>query len=171
MNKSVATVSGHAATISLRNLLDADVDWILEAGRDPSIQRLTSHGGARTPESARALIHGTNGDHNSWAILLNSQPVGVISVHSIDVLASVADVGFWVDPAFRRRGAARGALELLERELALDVTVEFIQLTIAQENHASQRVAVACGFELISEGDCACGSGELLPALVFRKRV
>lgn len=143
----------------LRSLLTGDQEWIEQALLDSEIQKWTANGGRSVD------------DRKSWAILKDSEPVGVISLHSIDLLTSVADVGYWVAPWGRRQGAASAALGLVENELRLMPGVNGVQLSIMEANEASISLAKSLGYQLVSSGSCSCGSQGVVPAVIFEKKI
>lgn len=144
---------------SLRLLEPADHKWVSEAAEDPEIQKWTANGGRSVD------------DRKSWAILKDSEPVGVISLHSVDLLTSVADVGYWIAAWGRRQGAATAALELVENELRLMPGVNSIQLSIMEGNEASITLAQSLGYQLVSSGSCSCGLQGVVPALIYEKQL
>ena len=145
---------------SLRSHVPDDQVWIHLAGEDSEIQKWTANGG-----------HLVN-DRQSW-IILNSdrEHVGAVSLHSIDLLTEVADVGYWVAPWGRRQGAASAALRLVEKELKQTPGVKSIQLSIMEGNEASIALAQSLGYQLVSSGSCSCGSQGVVPAVVFEKKL
>ena len=144
---------------TIRELVPEDQSWIERAAEDPEIQRWTANRGQSV------------NDRQSWAILSDAEPVGVISLHSLDLLTSVADVGYWVAPWGRRQGAASAALGLVENELTLIPGVQSIQLSIMEGNHASIALATSLGYELVSAGSCSCGSQGVVPAVIYEKKL
>ena len=144
---------------SLRELLASDAEWIERAGEDVEIQRWTANG-ARSED-----------DRQSWVILNSAEPVGVISLHSVDLLSSTANLGYWVAPWGRRQGAARAALVLVENELKKMAGVKSIQLSIMEGNEASIALADSLGYELVSAGSCSCGSQGVVPAVIYEKKI
>lgn len=144
---------------SLRDLFESDAEWMERATEDPEIQKWTANGGRSVD------------DRKSWAILKDSEPVGVISLHSVDLLTSVADVGYWVAAWGRRQGAASAALGLVENELRLMPGVNGVQLSIMEANEASIFLAKSLGYQLVSSGSCSCGSQGVVPAVIFEKKI
>ncbi|MBU6265526.1 MAG: GNAT family N-acetyltransferase, partial [Actinomycetales bacterium] len=118
-----------APSYSLRELTESDAEWIERAAVDAEIQKWTANGGRS--------VH----DSRTWAILKDTEPVGVVSLHSVDLLTSSADVGYWVAPWGRRQGAARAALGLVENELTQISGVKSIQLSIMEGNEPSKALA------------------------------
>lgn len=144
---------------SLRQLEQADNNWVSSAAQDPEIQKWTANGGSSV------------NDRKSWVILNGAEPAGVISLHSVDLLTSVADVGYWVAPWGRRQGAAKAALGLVENELKQMPGVKSIQLSIMEGNEASIALADSLGYELVSAGSCSCGSQGVVPAVIYEKKL
>lgn len=60
--------------------------------------------------------------------------------------AAVAEIGYWLGPEARGRGAATRALVLLSRWVLRELPIARLQLTTDVENTASQRVAERGGF-------------------------
>ena len=157
---------------SLRKPEKSDISWIVEASQDPYIQRRTTFGGAPTVEQATTLIEGTDGNHTTWVIQNNlEEPVGVVSIHSVDLLTGAAEVGGWVVPWARRQGAARTALSLVEKQAKQIPGVTHITLNIMEENEPSRSLAVNMTYVQESTGTCECGSQGEVDALVFKKNL
>lgn len=144
---------------TIRELVPEDQSWIERASQDSEIQKWTANGGQQVKE------------RQAWVILKDTEPVGVISLHSVDLLTSAADVGYWVAPWGRRQGAASAALGLVENELTLIPGVQSIQLSIMEGNHASIALATSLGYELVSAGTCSCGTQGVVPAVIYEKKL
>lgn len=144
---------------TIRELVPEDQSWIERASQDSEIQKWTANGGQQVKE------------RQAWVILKDTEPVGVISLHSVDLLTSAADVGYWVAPWGRRQGAASAALGLVENELTLIPGVKSIQLSIMEGNHASIALATSLGYELVSAGTCSCGTQGVVPAVIYEKKL
>ena len=144
---------------TIRELVPEDQSWIERASQDSEIQKWTANGGQQVKE------------RQAWVILKDTEPVGVISLHSVDLLTSAADVGYWVAPWGRRQGAASAALRLVEGELIQTPEVKSIQLSIMEGNHASIALATSLGYELVSAGTCSCGPQGVVPAVIYEKKL
>ena len=144
---------------TIRELVPEDQSWIERASQDSEIQKWTANGGQQVKE------------RQAWVILKDTEPVGVISLHSVDLLTSAADVGYWVAPWGRRQGAASAALRLVEGELIQTPEVKSIQLSIMEGNHASIALATSLGYELVSAGTCSCGTQGAVPAVIYEKKL
>jgi RimJ/RimL family protein N-acetyltransferase len=63
----------------------------------------------------------------------------------------MVEIGYAVDPAFRRRGYARAALETLLERAATEPLVRRVRVTISPDNVASLRLASQYGFVKVGE--------------------
>jgi RimJ/RimL family protein N-acetyltransferase len=72
--------------------------------------------------------------------------VGRAGYHGPPDEAGMVEIGYAVDPAYRRRGYARAALEALLRRAAQEPMVTTIRVTISPDNDASNALAAQYGF-------------------------
>lgn len=148
---------------ALRPINSSDVDWIFDACQDPLIQQWTQIPRPYTRDHATSFAKDLGGDLAVWAITSESSPLpfGVIGVHS--VVAGVADIGYWVAPWGRGKGAARSALALLVELLKEWPEVRTIEAKIGEGNTASQRTVLGEGFiQTDAQGlSCRCGDSEI----------
>ncbi len=77
--------------------------------------------------------------------------VGRAGYHGPPDTAGLVEIGYAVDPAYRRRGYARAALEALLHRAATDEAVRTVRVTIAPENTASSDLAAQYGFAAVGE--------------------
>ena len=63
----------------------------------------------------------------------------------------MVEIGYAVDPAYRRRGYARAALEALLRRAAREPAVTVARVTISPDNTASYTLAMQYGFTKVGE--------------------
>jgi len=63
----------------------------------------------------------------------------------------MVEVGYAVDPAYRRRGYARAALELLLARAARESDVRTVRATVSPDNHASRALILQYGFAEVGE--------------------
>lgn len=73
-------------------------------------------------------------------------PVGVAGFHGGPDEFGMVEVGYSVDPAWRRRGYARSALEILIAQAQSHPSVRTIRATIGPDNLASIALVTAYGF-------------------------
>jgi RimJ/RimL family protein N-acetyltransferase len=77
--------------------------------------------------------------------------VGRAGYHGPPDPSGMVEIGYAVDPAYRRRGYARAALEALLRRAAREPDVHRVRVTISPDNVASQRLASQYGFKAVGE--------------------
>ena len=77
--------------------------------------------------------------------------VGRAGYHAPPDPSGMVEIGYAVDPAYRRRGYARAALENLLRRAATEPPVRRVRVTISPDNTASYRLASQYGFARIGE--------------------
>ncbi|KAM3526890.1 hypothetical protein MY4038_006591 [Beauveria bassiana] len=63
----------------------------------------------------------------------------------------MVEVGYAIDPAYRRRGHARAALRIMLDVAAGDARVRVVRASISPGNAASEEVVRRCGFEQVGE--------------------
>ncbi len=142
-----------AGPVRLRPWLADDVDLVVAAYADPDIQRW--HTRSMTPDEAAAWIaqwpqQWADETGSSWAMEMGDEPVGQIGLRHLNHADGVSEVSYWVAPAWRRRGAASGALTAVSR-WAFDVLgVHRFVVDHSTRNPASCAVATRAGF--VAEG-------------------
>ena len=77
--------------------------------------------------------------------------VGRAGYHGPPDRSGMVEIGYAVDPAYRRRGYARAALEALLRRAAGEPRVRTVRVTISPDNVASYRLASQYGFTEVGE--------------------
>lgn len=80
-----------------------------------------------------------------------SLPAGRAGFHGSPDASGMVEIGYAVDPAHRRRGYARAALEALLQRARDEPTVRTVRVTIAPGNTASRDLAVQYGFAAVGE--------------------
>jgi RimJ/RimL family protein N-acetyltransferase len=77
--------------------------------------------------------------------------VGRAGYHGPPDASGMVEIGYAVDPAYRRHGYARAALEALLRRAAQEPDVHTVRVTISPDNVASYRLASQYGFVEVGE--------------------
>jgi len=77
--------------------------------------------------------------------------VGRAGYHGSPDPSGMVEIGYAVDPAYRRRGYARAALEALLQRAAREPQVRTVRVTISPDNVASCRLASQYGFTEVGE--------------------
>jgi RimJ/RimL family protein N-acetyltransferase len=77
--------------------------------------------------------------------------VGRAGYHGPPDPSGMVEIGYAVDPAYRRRGYARAALAALLRRAGQEPSVTTVRVTISPDNVASCRLAKRYGFTEVGE--------------------
>jgi len=77
--------------------------------------------------------------------------VGRAGFHARPDPAGLVEIGYAVDPAYRRRGYARAAFEALLARAAADPLVRRVRVTIRPDNAASSGLVARYGFTEVGE--------------------
>jgi RimJ/RimL family protein N-acetyltransferase len=106
--------------------------------------RMRSEQVERDPGSA-AWVTGVIWDERAQAA------VGRAGYHGPPDESGMVEIGYAVDPACRRRGYARAALEALLQRAAREPRVKVVRVSISPDNTASFALAVQYGFTRVGE--------------------
>lgn len=141
-----------AGGLRLRPWREDDVDDVLATMRDPLVQQWNGLPAATRPEAVAFLRRRgdwSGGDHASWAVTDASTGalLGSVSLHSIDLPHTNAQIGYWTVPAGRGRAVAPRAVDAACRWGFTALPVERVELCHAVDNPASGRVAEKAGFQ------------------------
>jgi RimJ/RimL family protein N-acetyltransferase len=157
----VVPPSASAPGLLLRPWTERDIPAMLDAHRDPAVQRWLRRPVA-TADEARLILRarelgGLASERFSFAILTAGsgdaagELAGGVSIRWRDVATQSAEVGYWVAAPWRGRGIAARAVNAV-CEWALDLSrsqpLHRLELIHAAGNHASCRVAAKAGFAL-----------------------
>jgi RimJ/RimL family protein N-acetyltransferase len=158
----------------IRKPLLTDAEWMTEASQDTEVQRWTLVPRPYKREHALEFINNTINESHLWVIEQQetNEPVGVVSIHTIDLDTGDADVGYWMAPWGRRRGAAVYALNLVEQFARTIPTIKFLSAHIAESNSASRATASRAGFINMGSSTQSCPDGDnQVPALNYVKQL
>jgi len=113
---------------------------------------------AAAPERVWALDTGADGENGL---------VGTIALKPLG--PGVAEIGYWVAPAFWNTGYASEAVEgLIGRAAGLGIA-EFVA-EVFQDNPASSRVLMHAGFDYVGEGEIfSLARGAMVPTFRYRR--
>ena len=162
------------AIFALRQPVLADAEWMTTACQDTEIQRWTLIPRPYMRDHALGFIDNTINEAHRWVIEQQetNEPVGVVSIHSIDLDTGDADTGYWIAPWGRRRSAAVHALYLVEQFALTIPSIKFLSAHIAETNVASRATASRAGFVNMGSTPEPCPDGEnLVPALTYVKHL
>jgi RimJ/RimL family protein N-acetyltransferase len=77
--------------------------------------------------------------------------VGRAGFHGPPDASGMVEIGYAVDPAHRRRGYARAALESLLERASREPSIRTARVTISPDNTASRHLALQYGFTAVGE--------------------
>lgn len=80
-----------------------------------------------------------------------STPVGLAGFHGRPDARGMVEVGYRIDPAFRRQGYARAALEILLDVASRESEVHIVRATISPDNAASRNLISQYNFCEVGE--------------------
>ncbi|HEX7299257.1 MAG TPA: GNAT family N-acetyltransferase [Solirubrobacteraceae bacterium] len=137
--------------VALRAFTLDDVEWVTEGCRDPDVARFTSVPHPYEPDDARAWIGGHaearargEGLHLAVTTAADGAPLGSAGLQRIDWEHLRGEIGYWIAPWGRGRGAAPRATRLIAA-YGFEAGVERIEVIPYLDNPASQRVAEKAG--------------------------
>jgi len=139
-----------AGPVTLRPPRIDDVDDIVAACNDPLVQRFVPVPGPYTRDHAMDWITkqvpaGGAAGGIQLAIVdpASDRMIGAVGIQRVQ--GTSAEIGYWVAPWARRRGAAVAATRALTAWAFRDRFTR-LELRVVPENGASQRVALAAGY-------------------------
>ena len=88
-----------------------------------------------------------NGTELDFSILYNGRHVGAIGVRLDTFRPYIGEIGFFVDEQYWGRGITTEALKKLENFIIEKTDITRIEIRMAKQNKASQRVAVKGGYK------------------------
>jgi RimJ/RimL family protein N-acetyltransferase len=140
--------------LRLRPFVPDDLPALLAAFADPEIVRWNpGPPQAELPDAAQAWLYRRNDwsdrTHASWAVAgAGLGLVGSVSVHRIDLDQQDAEIGYWIAPCARGRGAAARAVDIAARFVFDHFGLRRIMILHAVDNPPSCGVATTAGFRL-----------------------
>jgi RimJ/RimL family protein N-acetyltransferase len=143
--------------IVLDGYLTADLEAHLKGEDEEQARRFGWFPARSTRETVTAALADwqhdweTDGDRRTFALRLvaGRELAGGCEVRRVD--DQVAEVSYWIFPAFRARGLAARAVRLVADWAGPGLGVAGLRLSIAPDNEASLRVAHAVGFTPVGE--------------------
>lgn len=139
--------------VRLRPWRDGDSGLIASVASDPLIPLITSVPTVGSPENVAAYLDRQHrrlqeGAGYSFAIadLHTDEAVGNIGLWTDNIESGRATTGYWVAPAFRRRGYVSAALRALTVWALTMPEVERLELYVEPWNEGSWRAAEDAGY-------------------------
>jgi RimJ/RimL family protein N-acetyltransferase len=140
--------------VLLRPWRDSDVPQMVEACKDEEIARWTAAPYPYTEADAQAWVRGElvngepPGDRVSFAVAEPNDEPRLLAAMSIQRIfrGKTGEIGYWAAPWARGRGVMTHAVRLLAQWSFREFELRRIELVIAVDNPASNRVAEKVGF-------------------------
>lgn len=140
--------------VRLRPWRADDSGLVASVASDPLIPLITTVPAVGSPENVAAYLDRQRrrlqqGAGYSFAIadLRTDQAVGQIGLWTRSIESGRASAGYWVAPAFRRRGYVTAALRALTRWALTLPEVERLELYVEPWNEGSWRAAENVGYQ------------------------
>jgi RimJ/RimL family protein N-acetyltransferase len=138
--------------VRLREFTLDDVDWVTDGCRDPDVARFTGVPRPYEPDHAREWIGGHadgrasgEGMHLAVTAADDGEPLGSVGLQRMAWDQLRGEIGYWIAPWGRGRGAAPSAVRLLAAYGFEVAGLERIEVIPYVDNPASQRVAEKAG--------------------------
>jgi RimJ/RimL family protein N-acetyltransferase len=144
-----------AGELRLRRWTSEDAPQLVAAYADPEITRWNLRT-LDSPDEAIKLISTWNkgwrrSESASWAVAQaddQATVLGQVGFRSLFLADGMAEISYWVAPAWRRRGIATRATEALAEWALNGLGLERLELVHSLGNGPSCQVARAAGFEV-----------------------
>jgi RimJ/RimL family protein N-acetyltransferase len=140
-----------AGWLTLRPFNPEDTSWVYEVSRDPAVQHFVQVPAPYRLEHAayfvqQVAIAGWESGQRAEFLAADTtgRRLGRVGVGLLG--AGAAEIGYWVDPAARRRGVATHAVRALCGWAFPSLELEIIEWRTEVGNLASRRVAEKAGF-------------------------
>jgi RimJ/RimL family protein N-acetyltransferase len=138
--------------VRLRAFTLDDVDWVTEGCRDPDVARFTGVPHPYEPDHAREWIGKQaegratgEGLHLAVTAAEDGEPLGSVGLQHIAWDQLRGEIGYWIVPQGRGRGAASSGVRLLAAYGFEAAGLRRIEVIPYVDNPASQRVAEKVG--------------------------
>lgn len=137
--------------IVLRPLVEEDQEAIFAACNDAEMQRWFPLPNSYSMADAQTFIELSDHKRKEGSGLVSAieyQEIfaGVIDIKKVDWRAKCCEISYWGSPWIRNKGVTSRALTLISQWVLQEMNFERIEVRIAPENLASQRVAEKAGY-------------------------
>lgn len=82
----------------------------------------------------------------NFSIIYNTKHVGAIGVRVDQFRPFIGEIGYFIDENFWGKGIASYALKQLENFILSNLSLHRVEIRIAKQNKASQKIAIKCGY-------------------------
>lgn len=141
-------------TFAVRPWRETDIDIAQAMLADPLIPRYTSIAADQTRDRTAAWVakHAELAEADSayYVAIADAMTDAFLGSSGIERSAddpAIGEIGYWLGASARGRGAARSAVRLLVDWGFETMGLARLEITAHPDNEASQRVALACGFQ------------------------
>lgn len=83
----------------------------------------------------------------NFSILYDGKLVGAIGVRVDQFRTFIGEIGYFIDEKYWGKGIVTRALKQLEKFILSNLSLRRIEIRIAKENKASQKIAIKCGYK------------------------
>lgn len=84
-----------------------------------------------------------------FSLVLAGQLIGSINLHNFQADEGSVEMGYWLHSAHQHQGYMTQAVDILSAQAFQNQQLNSLNLLIAQDNGASQRVAKRAGYQLV----------------------
>ena len=140
--------------VTLRSWSEIDLPAVREAAANEFLRSMTTLPSSGTEADHRAFIerqHRRLASGEGWALAITEDPstaaVGHIGIWTGAARKGQVEFGYWIVPSARRRGLMADALGAATDWAFANLAAHRASLFIEPWNEASQRTAVAAGYE------------------------
>ena len=164
-----------AGPFTLRLPARQDVVWLCDSCRDPEVLRWTRLPDPYEPRHAIEFVEAAEqraARRCDIALLIELTDSGELlgSCGLMNIAGGRAEVGYWLAPDGRGRGAATAALDRLVA-LAPDYGVTLLEADVMIGNVRSELVLERCGFVCVDRGATCEQRGVHRPATHWQRRL
>jgi len=88
-----------------------------------------------------------NGSEFNFSIICNSNLVGAIGIRIDNFRTFIGEIGYFIDEKFWGREITAFALKKLEKYITDNLSLSRLEIRMAKQNKASEKVAIKCGYK------------------------
>jgi len=138
-------------SVKLRNLRHQDKEAVISMLRDPQVMRFLGPRRALAKDEADSWFDSALINPTRFAVA-NAATDEFIGFCGIKQMDGVPDFGYFIRSEFWGNGIATKACELAVERLSSEIGLDTVQVFIADDNVASQRVAQKLGWQASHNG-------------------
>ncbi|WP_431474404.1 GNAT family N-acetyltransferase [Marinobacter sp. KM021] len=138
-------------SVKLRNLRHQDKEAVISMLRDPRVMRFLGPRRALAEDEADSWFESALTNPTRFAVA-NADTDEFIGFCGIKQMDGVPDFGYFIRSEFWGNGIATKACELAVERLSSEIGLDTVQVFIADDNVASQRVAQKLGWQATHNG-------------------